>query len=56
MFADVNPISYLCSTKTRNATAHAACDSNNPTGHRAAGGLYRDKKTLRQVRMSVALT
>ena len=28
-------IAYLCSTETRNATAHAACDSNNPTGHRA---------------------
>ena len=29
------PIAYLCSTETRNATAHVACDSNNPTGHRA---------------------
>lgn len=35
MLARVNSIAYLCSTETRNATAHAACDSNNPTGHRA---------------------
>ena len=35
MFARLNSIAYLCSTETKNATAHAACDSNNPTGHRA---------------------
>ena len=35
MLARVNSIAYLCCTETRNATAHAACDSNNPTGHRA---------------------
>ncbi len=53
MFADVNSILYLCSTEKRNLTAHAACDSNNPTG---PAGLYRDKRTLRQVLMPVALT
>ncbi len=35
MFAGVNSISYLCGTETRNATAYAASDSNNPTEHRA---------------------